>query len=258
MFYEQAKQKYDSINKRILSIEKELQTLPPGKLICCHQTTCVKWYQSNGHCKKYIPKSNHSLAEQLARKKSLSLLLNDLQKEKNALSLYLRHCLTTEKSTLLLTERTEFQTLLSPYFKLPSQELTDWMNAPYDKNLNHPEHLIHKGISNTFLRSKSEVLIDMMLRTNKIPFRYECALPLGNSIIYPDFTIRHPSTGNLYYWEHFGLMDNPSYIENTSSKISLYSTHGIIPGIHLITTYETKNQPLDPKLVETYITYYFL
>jgi len=258
MFYEYAKREYDSISTRITAIEKELHTLPPGKLVCCHQTIYTKWFHSDGHQKKYIPKSNFSLAEQLARKKYLTLLLEDLQKEKNALSLYLQHHPKTEKSTFLLTSDNEFQKLLSPYFKPNLQDLTTWMNTPYDKNPNHPEHLIHRGIADTYLRSKSEVLIDMLLRTNKIPFRYECALSLGNSIIYPDFTIRHPLTGNFYYWEHFGLMDSLSYIENTSSKIKLYSTHGIIPGIQLITTYETQKQPLDPNYIEKCIEYYFL
>lgn len=131
------------------------------------------------------------------------------------------------------------------------------MNSTYEKNTNHPENLIYKGISNTLLRSKSEVLIDMLLRSHKIPFRYECALPLGNSIIYPDFTIRHPHTGNFYYWEHFGMMDNPAYIEKATSKLKLYAKHGITPGIQLITTYETQTHPLDPEIVEKFIEYHF-
>lgn len=132
------------------------------------------------------------------------------------------------------------------------------MNSPYETNTKHPEHLIHKGVANTFLRSKSEVLIDMLLRRNKIPFRYECALPLGNSVVYPDFTLRHPDSGEFYYWEHFGMMDQPSYIKKTISKLNRYATNGIIPNINLITTYETKEHPLNPEIIEKYIDYYFL
>lgn len=256
MIYERIKSEYDSLCKRIPCIRKELQTLPSGKLICCHQPNTSKWYLSNDQKKNYIPKSNRPLAEQLAKKKYLSLLLEDLEKEKTALSFYLRHHSPTSKSEQLLTTPSEYQNLLAPFFTPLSQELTNWMNSSYEKNANHPENLIYKGVSNTLLRSKSEVLIDMLLRSHNIPFRYECALPLGSSLIYPDFTIRHPHTGNFYYWEHFGMMDNPTYIEKTISKLNLYATHGITPGIQLITTYETKSNPLNPEIVETYIEYF--
>ena len=180
-----------------------------------------------------------------------------MENEKIALSFYLRHHSSNKKSEQLLTSPSEYQQLLAPYFTPLSQELSNWMNCPYEHNTSHPENLIYKGVANTLLRSKSEVLIDMLLHTHKIPFRYECALQLGHSVIYPDFTIRHPLTGNLFYWEHFGLMDNSAYLENAMSKLHLYATHGIIPGIQLITTYETKDHPLNPEIIEKYIEYFF-
>lgn len=98
----------------------------------------------------------------------------------------------------------------------------------------------------------------MLLHTSKIPFRYECALPLGDVIVYPDFTIRHPRTGQLFYWEHFGMMDNPAYIKNAFSKLQLYTEHGIVPSIQLLTTYETKEHPLDFAAAENLVKLYFL
>ena len=258
MLYEHIKNEYDTLLQRISSIESELETLPSGKLICCHDHTKVKWYHSDGKSKVYLPKSNRSLAEQLAKKKYLSLLLEDLKKEQTALSFYLKHHSSVSKSEKLLTESDEYQQLLYSSFMPLSHDLAIWMNTPYDKNENHPENLIYRGITNNYLRSKSEVLIDMLLRTHNIPFRYECALQVGGATIYPDFTIRHPHTGDFYYWEHFGMMDNPAYIQNTTTKLNQYALQGITPGIQLITTYETKSQPLDPDLVEKYIQYYFL
>lgn len=258
MIYQRILHEYNTLCDRICCIQKQLRTLPDGKLICSHQPRSTKWYVSNGHQKTYIPKSNRPFAEQLAQKKYLSLLLEDLENEKKALAFYLRHHAPTDKSAQLLTEPSEYQKLLAPYFTPLSQELADWMNSPYEKNTNHSDNLIFNCTSNTCLRSKSEVVIDMILHSHNIPHRYECALHLGQTIIYPDFTIRHPQTGAFYYWEHFGLMDNPDYIENTASKIKLYADHGIIPGIRLITTYETKNYPLNPEIVEKYIEYHFM
>lgn len=97
----------------------------------------------------------------------------------------------------------------------------------------------------------------MALFTAKIPHRYECELCLGNTIIYPDFTLRHPRTGDTYYWEHFGLMDNPAYCRTMANKLELYTKNGIIPSINLITTYETDNHPLSPETINRTIETYF-
>ena len=257
MLYQIIKKEYDSITERLDKIEEEINKLPPGKLICSHQKKSAKWYLSDGHHKVYIPKSKRQLAEQLARKKYLSLLYQDLSKEQSVLSHYLRHHATASKSSNLLETSSEYQKLLSKYYRPLSDELMNWMNEPYERNKAYPETLIHRSLTSHLLRSKSEVLIDMLLSNHRIPFRYECALSLNGILLYPDFTIRHPKTGDTYYWEHFGLMDNSSYIENFSSKLSLYATNGITPGIRLITTFETKNEPLNPDLIEMYIKYYF-
>ena len=195
----------------------------------------------------------------MAAKKYLSLLREDLLHEKNAIDSYLKHHnFTDRQAEQLLLDIPEYQNLLSPYFTPKSKELLDWINSPYEHNPQHPEQLIHKTHSGILVRSKSEAIIDMFIHTNKIPFRYECALQLGRQTIYPDFTIRHPHNGNIFYWEHFGLMDDPEYCKKACSKIKLYSSYGIIPTINLITTYETKENPLDSELVGKIIEHYFL
>lgn len=132
------------------------------------------------------------------------------------------------------------------------------MKSPYETNHKYPELCIHKSISGNKVRSKSEALIDMLLYTHKIPFRYECALHLGETTLFPDFTLRHPVTGEIYYWEHFGKMDNPKYAQNVISKLRLYISTGILPGIHLITTYETSTKPLTSDTIERIIHEFFL
>lgn len=108
------------------------------------------------------------------------------------------------------------------------------------------------------VRSKSEALIAMSLYSHNIPFRYEAALQIGAGIIYPDFTIRHPASGKIIYWEHFGLMDDSSYRQRTVSKLQFYISHGYIPNIHLITTYETRENPLGTDEIERIIAAQFL
>lgn len=255
--YKQISAERERLEKQILSLESQLKTFPEGKLICARNGSRYKWYLSDGHNPTYLHKKEQKLAEQLAVKKYLSLLLDDLQYEKQALDSYLQqHDSYVGQAEHLLMEP-EYKELLKPYFKPHSQELLDWMNSSYEHNPKFPEQLTHKTISGHFVRSKSETLIDMALYVHKIPFRYECKLNLGNNTIYPDFTIRHPVTGQIYYWEHFGMMDDPSYYKKAYSKLQLYTSYGIIPSIQLITTYETKKQPLSSETVDHIVKEYF-
>lgn len=247
------------LDNEISLLQKQLKTFPPGKLICTRNQNRFKWYQSDGHNYVYIPKKNRSLAEKLAIKKYLSSKLDDLVAEKKSIQFYLRHHRSdTNKTERLLTEESEFKNLLSSYFTPLSKELSDWAHANFPCNPKYPEQLIHKSSSENLLRSKSEAMIDLLLHTNRIPFRYECALQLGEITIYPDFTIRHPKTGKFYYWEHFGMMDHPTYSKKVASKLDLYISYGIIPSIHLITTYETQNNPLSIEVIGKLISHYFL
>ena len=259
MLYNRIFQEYQRLCQQITSLQAKLATYPAGQLVCCHHGTRCKWYHSDGHSRTYIPKEQRSYAEQLASKKYLECLLKDLTSEKEALQSYLKkHPDTQSRADRLLTEIPAYTELLSPYFKSNEQTLLEWQNSSYEKNPNHPEHLIHKASNRSLVRSKSEAMIDVELYSHRIPFRYECALHLGHQTFYPDFTIRHPQTGETFYWEHFGMMDDPLYAQNTVSKLQLYISHGIIPSIHLITTYETKDYPLSIEAIQKTVEHYFL
>ncbi len=259
ILYEQMTTEKKNVNSQIREVTALLKKFPDGKLICARNGKYYKWYLTDGKNKVYLPKEKRALASKLAAKKYYSLLLEDLQQEKRAIEFYLRHCNPNgRRSEQLLLNTPEYQELLTKDFKPLSQELREWASSPYDKNPKYPEQLNIKTSFGGSVRSKSEAMIDMYLHTHLIPFRYEASLTLGDTIFYPDFTIRHPETGKIYYWEHFGLVDDPAYRQNMISKLNLYTSHGIIPTIQLITTYETKEKPLSSDLVEKIIRHYFL
>lgn len=259
MIYEKILDESRRLEQQIDLLQSQLQSFPEGKLICSLNGSRIKWRCSDGHNSIYIPKENRQFAEQLAHKKYLSLQLKNMAQEKKAIDFYLRHhdsnALQTEAEFL---NSPGYKELLSPIFTPLSQELQDWLNEPYERNTKHPENLTIEAHSGNYVRSKSEMLIDMFLFKNNIPFRYECPLELGDIIIYPDFTIRHPKTGQLFYWENFGMMDNPNYSKHVLNKLQLYISNGIIPSIQLITTFETKKSPLTAENVERTVQQYFL
>lgn len=247
-----------TITREISEFQKQLDLLPDGKLVCVQNGKYNKWFSSRNGKYTYIPKKKTSLAEQLALKAYLSRCIEDLKDEKNAINSYLELYDPEHIRTQELLSDPSYQKLLASHFKPSSQELYEWSATPYERSTKHPENLIHKSISGNILRSKSEAMIDMLLYQSKIPYRYECQLKLRDSTLYPDFTIRHPQNGKIYYWEHFGMMDNSFYIQNYLKKMQIYLDNGIVPDLNLITTFETKDHPLTSEKVQEKIHMHFI
>lgn len=249
----------ERVNNKITALRKQMLSAPDGKLICGQSGKYSKWYQSDGHNKVYIPKKQRALAEKLALKNYLNAEIADLLNEKKALEAYLKiHRRNPKEAERLLQSKPEYQNLLKSYFQSQNSLVKTWQVESFEQNTAYPEQLIHQTASGIKVRSKSEMLIDLYLYKNQIPFRYECALQLGEITLFPDFTILHPLTQKIYYWEHFGLMDDPNYIKNACSKLQLYASNGIVPSLQLITTYETRENPLSINTIEDIITHYFL
>lgn len=259
IIYDKMQLLHEKIRKQRHSLQQQLGNMPEGTLCCAKNGNKFKWYLTNKNGKEYLPKKELNLAEKLAEKKYVSLLLKELSEEETALQAYLKSPHKFRgKAQELIENSTEYQNLLSSKYLPKSKELEEWMNEPYTNNTFHPEDLKIKTMSGKYVRSKSESIIDMMLYMNCIPYRYEDTLVANGTILHPDFTIRHPKTGEYYYWEHFGMMDNREYAQNVVSKLQLYISQGIIPNIQLITTYETRDKPLDSSVVEKIVRHYFL
>lgn len=246
------------LEQQIQDIRHQISTLPQGKLIITKNKSNYKWYVKDEKGLTYLPKSQRACAMELARKKYLSHKLNDLTFTRNELKRTLQDNPRPLKHADQLLLDPRYHELLASDFTLTDQELIEWSQEPYEKNANYSDQLIHRSISGNIVRSKSEVIIDMTLFMNQIPFRYEAPLIINSNTFYPDFTILHPRTKQLFYWEHFGMMDNEQYAQSTFSKLALFTVNGIIPSINLLTTYETSDHPLNPDLVTKMVRHYFL
>ena len=127
-------------------------------------------------------------------------------------------------------------------------EIINWYEGEFHSNPDHPEALQFPVKLGYKVRSKSEVLAANRLYEEGILFHYEERL-LDGQEVYPDFYI--PITySERYAWEHFGAMDKDNYFHRTRGKILNYLDHQWLPGINMITTYETRQHPLTEELVD--------
>lgn len=257
MFYEKINLEIETIVNQIRQLEQKIKGYPKGELYCEKNNKYIKWHCKVGKKRKYIPKKNRSFAEQMMEKKYLTSQLEDLKHEKMALEAYLTSYTSyVSKVENMLTDP-RYNELMSQISFGLSDEIMAWMKEEYTKNPYHPDGKKYKSLSGNILRSKSEMMIDQALYVHRIPFRYECELILNGKVIYPDFIIRHPVTGAFFIWEHFGLIDNPSYSQKTLMKLETYIANRYYPTINLITTFETKDHPLDSSKIEEVIRTYF-
>lgn len=120
-----------------------------------------------------------------------------------------------------------------------------------------PQELIHRSRCGVFVRSKTELVIADLLYRREVRFHYEKRPDFPGMKFLPDFTI-YRSSGEILYWEHCGLMDQPRYQENWRWKLESYSYHGIWPGLNLICTYEEAGKGVDMKQLEELLRFWRL
>ena len=107
---------------------------------------------------------------------------------------------------------------------------------------------------NHLVRSAAEYRIETSLRKAGIPFKYESLFMADDgSDMRPDFMIMNPRTGQVFYWEHFGMLDRQDYRDRMMNNLGSYELSGIFPGNGLITTFDDGKHPLQQEHIDRII-----
>ena len=271
-FFDLAVREREQLTQRIQELESKIREAPEGSLICHKNGSRYKYYQQISNIaqddkvhKKYLKKSESKIVTALAQKKIYQAQLKELKDQLHIITQYInaydalplytaRNLFQSEKLRRIFIENNPSQ--LPDIFPHTDSEI--WQKEEYEKNPKHPEQLIVPTVRGINVRSKSEALIAFGLDMHKIPYRYECRLPIKRPEIYPDFTILQPNTGNIIIWEHFGMMDHPDYVHKASAKMHTYIENGYYPNENLIVTFETQNKPLGSAKVSWVINHLIL
>ena len=258
---QQLEEKLNTLRHLYEIIKQRSENETPGHLRISKRGNSIEFYQITetgdtlGH---YIPRSKLKLAQQFAKKDYNARLIKLLEKEINALQNYL---LQTENcraiQNLYNTLNIHRRQLVTPVTLPDAQYIQKWQAVEWTGRTfaeGTPELFTTKGER---VRSKSEVQIADALNRHEIAYRYEYPLHLKNGItVHPDFLCLNVRTRQEFYWEHFGMMDNPDYAENAVLKLHDYSKNNLHPGKNLIITMETAAQPLNLHYIENQIKMY--
>ncbi len=132
-------------------------------------------------------------------------------------------------------------------------ENEEYEGLPFDENQN-----VFYTAKGERVRSKTEKIIADTLQRKGIHYKYERPVELETGVgqkklFYPDFTIMRKSNGRIVYMEHFGMLDNLSYYNNTLSKLNIFERNNLLIGRDVLIVHETSYAPINTKVLEMYI-----
>lgn len=249
--------------------EEDLKNAPQGALRISKKGKADQYYwRKNPEDRrgKYIRKGEETLIRTLAQKEYAQKVITFLEpiiKNKSKGLMLLEGAEMREKlEEIYYRLSPSRQKLINPYIDTREQYITKW---EVEKKQQKAKAKTSDWLSEIYtekgecVRSKSEKILADKFYIMEIPYVYEVPLYLnGYGYIKPDFIVLNTRTRKEYYWEHLGMMDDKEYCEKAVKKIECLEKNGIFPGGNLILTYETKEHPLNMKVVEKLIEEYLL
>jgi len=257
------------LNKDTLFIEKQLENLnlleqsikeasygnlalPSCKLRVSRSHGKHQYYtrEANSNTWHYLPQSELEKARCIAQFEYDQQLLLEIKK----LRYYLEHSSKDYSFSQLENLYNQLcvgrKELIDPRITLSEQAIRTWYTE-------HPGSQNPKEIETPYetergeiVRSKSEKILADLFYHKGIPYQYETELILGTRKIYPDFILFHVRKRKSTFWEHLGLINDPSYCQYNFTRLDDYELNGFLVGRDVLFSMEATKHPLNMKLIE--------
>lgn len=255
-FYKELNIRKKSLENRVIYLERIINNAPSGKLRHSKEHGIPRYYN--------VTDKEHTYGTYI---KDKNLILQLCNKANATKALKLTKIELKEINSILTTKADNriqnlYQNIqIGKYFyksqnhmeQMRIEYINNWLAIPYKRkgfSKYDPEHYSMSGIR---VRSKSEGKILDCLEQRKIPFKYECPITIDGVTYHPDVTCLNPVTMEIIYWEHWGSMDDPDYVNKQLNKLKEYRKAGLILGVNLFVTMETLSNPLCPETIYQFI-----
>ena len=249
------------LKQLIASKEAALQKAPEGSLRYTHNNQQICFYRrtpaekGNG---TYIRKENKALAAALAQKDYDIKIIKAAKAELKQISNLLSYAKSKKSEDIYESLSLPRRQLITPIIPSDEEYLAAWNAVTWQPKPISDEPKEYYTGRGERVRSKSEILIADTLARFNVPYRYEYPMNIGNTVIYPDFTVLNIRKRQEYIWEHLGMMGQLKYATSTSRRLEMLEFNGYYPGENLILTMETEDNPLNTKLIVHLIKKYLL
>lgn len=252
-------QRKETLQLLILKCNKWLSSAPEGSLrISCSGRAVSFYLQSEKYHKEEKPlkiSKQRILIEKLIRKDYYSKLIPAAKEELKAVESLLQIKDNQTLAKIFDKLHPERQKFVSRVEETRESSLENWLNLPESAAEPRSGSYYIPTERGELVRSRNEYLIANALFHSGIPYKYEFPYEAVNGkILHPDFYVRNINTGQSFFWEHFGMMDDPNYVESSFMyKMKLYAADGLLPGQGLITSFSNRNHSLEPEEIKLLI-----
>ncbi len=260
MLVKQLKFRKKQLEKYLGICESFLEKAPRGKLLVSSSRGYRTFYhreESGSKRTLLLMKENSALIKTLAKKEYYGKLIIGIKRELSLIKklLELEENQTIQRMDLEINENK--RDLISPLEESLESRLARWENleSPHleiegDKNKDNP----HVTLNGEHVRSAAERTIANALKKANIPYKYEYPFHTADDrTLYPDFTIMNPNTGEVFRWEHLGMMERPKYVRDQLDKLDSYYCSGLFTGNGLILTFGDSYQWIRQEMVDSII-----
>lgn len=248
----------------IRSCSEWIKKAPKGYIVISKSHSCYRFY--------YKTTKNSSLGIKLDKEKDKALIKTLCLKDYYSRVLFvakeelkkIKKVLDFEKKELIASIYEDLHPIRKSYITPLDIKLEDKIIAfVEDKGIDvKPEEgkYMVRTKRGEYVRSMAEYKIANSLLAAGIPYKYEFPYrAVDGHYLHPDFTVINKNTGEIFLWEHFGMMDKPDYVKNSFLyKINLYADDDIYIGKGLIVTFTGYNQELKQEMIDAMISKYLI
>ena len=231
-FLEKAKTQLEYMRRINAQVKSDIAVMPEGSLVHKFAKGHTYYYASNNG-KLISLQDDPRLRQILMEKRWLKSQIHNIEKDIPVLERLMRD--------------------YAPLFPNPME----WELLEEEQNTYKKEERRHyyKGV---YFRSKSEVLVAMVLDSNGLEYKYEVALHINGRTIYPDFVIRRKRDGKIFIWEHFGLIFSEEYRQKMYRKLEDRHEAGFNIWDNLLMSFDSVEGSIDVDFIERMIKLYLL
>jgi len=258
----QYKEELERMRKELYERKKDLSSellmLPEGELFCSDNDGYRKYYQripATGNRKKerrYGIKTDPEMMSKMVRKEYVVNALKSIDRDLNALDFAVKKYRPIDERSVMEKFVKKYPELERGIYKNSFNE-KEWKKGFRNIENYHPESLRHTAADGTMKRSKNELYIASRLDHYGQIYVYDCNPGIPGLSRAFDSIILRLREYKIIYWEHFGMMDVPSYLADSKQKLKEYEAVGIVPWDNLLVTYDTLEGGLRAELIEAAI-----
>lgn len=220
----------------------------------------MKETESHGEMVYKSVQRNSALIQALSQKEYAESYVKTARRQQKALLCFLKDYQEAALVGVYDKMHAAKQQYITPYSISDREYAKQWLEQPFERKMPPEDGNGQITENGEVVRSKSEKIIADKFFYKRIPYKYEMRLDLKgiNTPFYPDFRVLNVRKREEYIFEHFGMMDDPEYVQGFIRKLDVYLKNGIIPGKNLIMTFETRDTPLSSAVLEMLIQEFLL